>query len=137
MSGYCRTLPTAGASWRCATRGAAYSVIWLSTALPTARFGMAARICYPTGLTFGVWYRRWLELALRTLDNERRLVPRLRAGMTRAEVVAEVGGDWETRPSSVQALRYFEADDIPAQLVLDERDVVVEVRPWLFIGARP
>ena len=92
---------------------------------------------YPTGLTFGVWYRRWLELALRTLDNERRLVPRLRAGMTRAEVVAEVGGDWETRPSSVQALRYFEADDIPAQLVLDERDVVVEVRPWLFIGARP
>ena len=28
-------------------------------------------------------------------------------------------------------VRYFEADEIPAQLVLDERDVVVEVRPWL------
>jgi hypothetical protein len=25
---------------------------------------------YPTELTFGVWYRRWLERALRVLDNE-------------------------------------------------------------------
>src|SRR5690349_10759344 len=40
---------------------------------------------YPTGLTFGAWYRRWLERALRTLDNERRLVPRLRVGMTSTE----------------------------------------------------
>jgi len=106
--------------------GPAYGTIW-----------DAREDFYPTGLTFGVWYRPWLELALRTLDNERHLVPRLRVGMTSAEVVAEVGGDWKTRPSSFEALRYFEADDIPAQLVLAERNVVAEVRLWPFIAANP
>jgi hypothetical protein len=91
---------------------------------------------YPTELTFGMWYRRWLERALRVLDNER-LIPRLRVGMTRADVVAEVGGDWKTRPALGRPVRYFEADDIPAQLVLDEGDLVVEVNPWPFISARP
>ena len=91
---------------------------------------------YPTELTFGMWYRRWLERALRVLDNER-LIPRLRVGMTRADVLAEVGGDWKTRPALGRPVRYFEADDIPAQLVLDEGDMVVEVNPWSFISARP
>lgn len=93
---------------------------------------------YPTGLTFCAWYRRWLELALQALDNERRLVPRLRVGMSSAEVVAEVGADWKARPyPSDEALRLFEANNIPAQLVLDQRDVVVAVRPWRFILGRP
>jgi hypothetical protein len=93
---------------------------------------------YPTGLTFGMWYRRWLEGTLRALDNERRLVPRLRLGMTSPEVFAEVGGDWEVRPNPADdGLRFFEASGIPAQLVLDKGDVVVEVRPWPFILARP
>jgi hypothetical protein len=91
---------------------------------------------YPTELRFGIWYRRWLERALRTLDNER-LIPRLRVGMTRAEVLAKVGGDWRARPALGRPVRFFEADEIPAQLVLDERDLVVEVRPWPFISARP
>jgi hypothetical protein len=91
---------------------------------------------YPTELTFGIWYRRWLERALRTLDNER-LIPRLHVGMTRADVLAEVGGDWRARPALGRPVRFFEADEIPAQLVLDERDLVVEVRPWPFISARP
>jgi hypothetical protein len=77
----------------------------------------------------GVWYRRWLERALRTLGNER-LLARLRVGMSRADVLAEVGGDWQGRPAPGRPVRYFEAADIPAQLVLDERDIVVEVRPW-------
>ena len=33
--------------------------------------------------------------------------------------------------------RYFEADDIPAQLELDEKDVVIKIQPWPFIVARP
>src|SRR5262249_10052106 len=53
---------------------------------------------YPTGLTFGAWYQRWLEHVLRMLDNER-LVPRLRVGMSRTDVLAEVGGDWQARPA--------------------------------------
>src|SRR5262249_53142820 len=69
---------------------------------------------YPTELTFGMWYRRWLERALRVLDNER-LLPRLRAGMTRADVLAEVGADWRARPALGRPLRYFEAGEIPAQ----------------------
>jgi hypothetical protein len=91
---------------------------------------------YPTGLAFGAWYRRWLERALRALDNQR-LVPRLRVGMSRADVLAEVGGDWRERPALGRPVRYFEAEDIPAQLELDERDVVIEVSPWPFIAARP
>ncbi|WP_439621995.1 SMI1/KNR4 family protein [Gemmata sp.] len=91
---------------------------------------------YPTGLTFGVWYRRWLERALTALHNER-LVPRLRVGMTRADVLAEVGGEWEARQALYRPIRFFESADIPAQLELDEQDVVVNVRPWPFISARP
>ncbi len=87
---------------------------------------------HPTGLSFGVWYRQWLERALRRLDNER-LVSRLRVGMTRAEVLAEVGGDWRARPARHRLVRYFEAADIPAQLELDEWDVVVKVTPWPFM----
>lgn len=91
---------------------------------------------YPTGLTFGVWYRRWLERALLALDNER-LVPRLRVGMTRAEVLTEVGGEWQARPAFNRTVRYFESADIPAQLELDEHDIVVKVTPWSFITASP
>jgi hypothetical protein len=86
---------------------------------------------YPTDLTFLIWYRRWLERALRVLDNER-LIARLRLGMTPADVLAEVGGDWKMRPALGRPLRYFESNEIPAQLVLDERDLVVEVKPWTF-----
>ena len=71
------------------------------------------------------------------LENERLLVPRLRVGMSRADVLAEVGGDWRERPVLGRSIRYFEADDIPCQLELDERDVVVKVNPWPFITARP
>jgi len=91
---------------------------------------------YPTGLAFGVWYRRWLERALLALDNDR-LVPRLRVGMTRSDVLAEVGGDWSARPALGRPVWYFEAADIPAQLELDERDVVVKISPWPFIAASP
>ena len=86
----------------------------------------------PTGLTFDVWYRSWLERVLRVLENER-LIPRLRVGMSRADVLAEVSGDWQARPALGRPVRYFEAADIPAQLELDERDIVVKVDPWPFI----
>ena len=70
------------------------------------------------------------------MDDERP-IPRLRVGMTRTDALAEVGGDWKMRPALGRPVRYFESDDIPAQLVLDERDLVVEVNPWPFISARP
>lgn len=87
---------------------------------------------YPTGLSFGAWYRKWLDRALLALHNER-LVPRLRVGMTRADVLSEVGGEWQARPALGRSVRYLEAKDIPAQLELDERDVVIKVSPWPFI----
>ena len=91
---------------------------------------------YPTGKSFSEWYRRWLERALAALDNDR-LVPRLRVGMSRADVLATVGGDWQERPAVDPPIRYFEASDFPAQLELDERDLVIKVNPWPFITARP
>lgn len=86
----------------------------------------------PSDLSFSQWYRRWVERALRALENEK-LVPRLRVGMSRAEVVATVGGEWKSRPAVGRPVWYLEARDIPVQLELDERDVVVKVKPWLFI----
>jgi len=91
---------------------------------------------FPTGLSFAGWYRSWLERALLVLGNER-LVSRLRVGMSRTDVLAEVGGDWQARQALGRPIRYLEAADIPAQLELDERDVVVKVSPWPFITATP
>jgi hypothetical protein len=91
---------------------------------------------YPTGLSFAAWYRSWLDRALRALENER-LVSRLRVGMSRADVLAEVAGDWQARQALGRPVRYLEARDIPVQLELDERDLVVKVSPWSSILARP
>jgi hypothetical protein len=88
---------------------------------------------HPSGLTFGVWYWSWLERALRASEKER-LVPRLRVDMSRSEVLAEVGGDWRSRPALGRPVRYFEAVNFPAQLKLDEGDVVVKINPWPFIS---
>ena len=114
------------------TRDLVYSPIWLSTALPTAQFGTVARICYPTELRFGIVVSA-LVGASSASTRQRASDPRLRVGMTRADVLAEVGGDWRARPALGRPVRFFEAEDIPVQLVLDERDLVVEVRPWPFI----
>ena len=103
--------------------GPTYGTIW---------GGRAEELC-PTGSTFDVWYRQWLERVLRVLDNER-LISRLRVGMSRAEVLAEVGGDWQERPAFRGPVRYLEAAGIPVQLELDERDIVVKVAPPLFIA---
>ena len=124
--------------------GPAYGTVWDS-----------GDAFWPTNLTFGVWYRRWLERALRNLENERRL-PRLRVGMSRAEVLAAVGGEWEARPvdpmppfsesddlpaqlvlPAGRRLWLFESIDFPAQLVLDDRDRVVQIIPDPFIPAIP
>lgn len=91
---------------------------------------------YPTGRPFAGWYRRWLDRALRALANER-LVPRLRVGMSRAEVLAVTGEEWSERPAAGRPVRYLEAADVSAQLELDERDVVVKVTPWETILASP
>ena len=92
---------------------------------------------HPSGLSFATWYRRWVERALRAIENER-LVPRLRVGMSKADVAAEVGGDWQAREKAGQpGVWYFEASDFPAQLELDEHDFVIKVTPSPFIAAFP
>lgn len=90
---------------------------------------------YPTGRTFGCWYRDWLERSLRALDSERHS-SRLQLGMTSREVVAAVGGKWEARqiPSPHGGpIVYLESPDFPAQLELDERGQVIKIIPWPFI----
>jgi hypothetical protein len=87
---------------------------------------------FPTKMSFGAWYLHWMERVLRTLENER-LVPRLRVGMSKADVFAEVGGDWNERTVLGYPLSFFEAPDFPAQLELDENGVAVKISPWPFI----
>lgn len=86
----------------------------------------------PTGLSFAAWYRQWAERALRLLENEQ-FVPRLRVGMTEADVLTEVGGDWRKRQAPSGAVWQLESPDIPVQLQLDERRIVIRATPWPFI----
>lgn len=88
----------------------------------------------PTGLSFADWYGGWASRALRLLENER-LVLLLREGMSKAEVIARVGGTWNERKALYRSVWYLESADVPAQLELDERGVVIKVAPWPFIVA--
>jgi hypothetical protein len=92
---------------------------------------------YPSEMSFGIWYRRWLKKALRMLENER-LVDKLVLGMTKEEVVAVVGGDWKERKNLYAPKYYLESPEIPAQLELSEEDGrVTKIDRWPFISARP
>lgn len=102
--------------------GPAYGTVWDVSELHLA----------PTGLTFGVWYRRWVEKALQTLANEP-LVERIQIGMTKAEVIAITGGEWQQRQASGRPSTFLENDCIPAQLELDEEDIVVKINHWPWI----
>ena len=56
---------------------------------------------YPMAESFDVWYGDWLrrlsEHALPRLANERK-ISGVRVGMTKAEIVALCGGEWEVKP---------------------------------------
>jgi hypothetical protein len=84
---------------------------------------------YPCEMSFGVWYRRWLERSLRILANEP-LVAKLTLGMTKEQVVATTGGDWKEKRTADDKY-YFEAPEIAAQLILSGEDgIVKEIKPW-------
>ena len=87
---------------------------------------------FPTEFTFSSWYRRWLEKSLVRLANQP-LVGKLRIGMSRDKVVAEVGGDWKVRVVGQNPTYLFECSDIPVQLEVDASGIVVKVNPWPFI----
>ena len=93
---------------------------------------------FPTGLSFSIWYRSWAEKALQALENENK-VSLLRVGMSKADVIKKVGGDWRTRKALSRPIWYFEASNIPARLELDEHGIVIKVKIYKrqFIVAYP
>ncbi|MEG4217672.1 SMI1/KNR4 family protein [Microcoleus sp. Pol14C6] len=91
---------------------------------------------YPTELSFGRWYRRWVEKALRTLENEP-LVDKLALGMSKEQILAAAGGDWQERKALRNSIYFFEAPEIPAQLELNEDRIVIKINLWSFILAQP
>ncbi|MEG4200923.1 SMI1/KNR4 family protein [Microcoleus sp. Pol12A5] len=91
---------------------------------------------YPTELSFGRWYRRWVEKALRTLENEP-LVDKLALGMSKEQILAAAGGDWQERKALCNSIYFFEAPEIPAQLELNEDKIVIKINLWPFILAQP
>lgn len=102
--------------------GAAYGTVW----------DVSERHLAPTGLTFGAWYRRWVEKSLQILANEP-LVERIQIGMTKIEVIAATGGDWQQRQALGRRITFLENSLIPAQLELDEEDKVVKINHWTSI----
>lgn len=91
---------------------------------------------YPTELSFGRWYRRWVEKALRTLENEP-LVDKLALGMSKEQILVAAGGDWQERKALRNSIYFFEAPEIPAQLELNEDRIVIKINLWPFILAQP
>lgn len=87
----------------------------------------------PTDLSFTIWYRSWAQDKLRLLSNEKHLVPLIKVGMSKAEVIATVGGEWTEDWQLNEATWQWSSPDIPAYLHLDARQTVVEVTPSYFI----
>jgi len=90
---------------------------------------------YPRGIAFSAWYRQCTEQALRASEDEK-IIPLLQIGMSQSDVIAEVGGNWKTRKAMHRPVTFMEASDIPAQLELDEREIVVAIKPWPFISSQ-
>ena len=105
--------------------GSAYGTIWAGR-----------ENLYPMKFSFGRWYRRWVEKALRTLENEP-LVDKLALGMSKEQILAAAGGDWQERKALYRPIYFFEAPEIPAQLELNEDRIVIKINLWPFILAQP
>lgn len=84
---------------------------------------------YSTGLSFGIWYRQWVEKALRTLANEL-LVDRLAKDMSKTQVMAAIEVDWREREAYDGSKYYLEASEIPVQLELNKKRIVIRVRHY-------
>ncbi|BCM88409.1 hypothetical protein IAD21_00240 [Abditibacteriota bacterium] len=112
-----------GMAWYLVVNGPTYGLVWDG-------LGIAFE---PTGLTFSQWYRRWVEKALRVLGNEP-LIERISIGMTKEQVIEATGGNRKERKNEFSENYYFEAPEIPAQIILNgENRVVEDIKPWLFI----
>ena len=74
--------------------GPAYGAVWIAD--------VDLRNFQPTHPSFESWYGEWMtrleEYALPRLANERKIAA-ARIGMTKAEVIALCGGEWEQRPT--------------------------------------
>jgi hypothetical protein len=113
--------------WYLVVNGPTYGMVWDGSGVEFA----------PTNLSFGLWYRGWAEKALRILENER-LVNKLSIGMTQAQVLEVTGRTWKERKNQYSDKHYFEAPEIPAQIILSgENGLIKEIKPWLFISPRP
>ncbi|MCW1884662.1 SMI1/KNR4 family protein [Luteolibacter flavescens] len=85
----------------------------------------------PTHLNFASWITEWAEGAL-SLLAKRELVQKLSLGMTKAQVVDVIGGEWTVRKSG--RWWFFEGPTIPARIALSEENgVVSSIDPWPFI----
>lgn len=89
-------------------------------------FGSDGHRFYPTGLTFGEWYRDWLdrlvERALPMLAREE-LAKQVTEGMSVEDVVRICGGEWQQRQFT-DDWRHMECDLFATQFEIDQNDRV-------------
>lgn len=111
--------------------GEAYGTVWEANGDSNQYF--------PTGRTFWEWYQRWLEglekFALPVLAHER-LVEKVHVGMTKKQVIAVCGGQWEDR---VTVYRFLRFGHLATVFELDENDTVSRIvrhsiSPWVPYG---
>lgn len=98
--------------------GPAYGTVWLGR-----------ENFYPMAESFDVWYGDWLrrleEYALPCLTNERKIVG-VGVGMTKAQVTAICGGEWEQKPLW-EGKTLLSFCHLSTQFHLDKDGVVVRI----------
>ena len=101
--------------------GPAYGTVWT-----------ADEDFYPTGLSFTLWYRRWLERVSRVLANDS-LAQRLRLGMTKEQIATEIECQWYEIPSLLEPKSVLGCRDLPFRLELNQAGTLTRIVPLLFI----
>jgi len=100
-------------------RGEAYGTMW------TGRETFS-----PTGLSFGAWYRAWADKlvhrALPRLANERAIAGKIQLGMTKAEVIAICGGEWQQKEWSNHNSQ-LSFPHLSTQFELDENEILTRI----------
>jgi hypothetical protein len=83
---------------------------------------------YPTGLTFGSWYRDWMkDLVVRVLPlvSNERVVEKVRVGMTKAEVIGICGG--ESHEKTLAGMTFLCFSHLKTEFQLDPDKVVTRI----------
>ena len=103
--------------------GPTYGTVW------TANIEAHIMNFHPTHPSFGSWYAAWMkeleDFALPRLANEQR-VAGAKVGMTKSEVLALCGEDWQQKPSPF-GRKNLSFQQLSTEFEMNEEDIIVRI----------